>query len=1187
MELLLIIALAGFAVWQGQRLERLSRRVADLERALLLIGAPAQPAPPRADEPLILDTPLAPGETEPLLLDTPLPASANDDGFEDTPEPAPAVAAAQAPEPELVLSTPAPALNEPPRAPPAKPRRGFDQWLAENALAYLGGGLLALGAIFLVAIAMQQSWFGPGARLIAASALGAALIGAGEYVRSKKAYALIAALLAGVGIVAFYATIWGAHALYGFIDWRGAAALLVLVSLALAALALRHGQPLGVLAIAMALMIPLFASMDDWPAPAVTYFVCAVGAAGFALAIWRRWSWVGAAALAGLYFWFAAALGADQLRRALALLSVASLGGVALAFRPALEGAEAARLPWARARALAPSVAIALSSVAMVWIWLLLAPRASASIAAPAWVGAMFVALAAVAVRARIAPPAVVAVAIGGLVGGFVLFAAGTYTPLNADFFPFILLSAMIVAGSAIAARPHRQSRALVAGAGAIGAALLTALGAATRPEWHSIAAWAPLFIGAGALLAAAWIAARDAQEASQSRAVDFWAGAAAVLILIGVESLFPAWMRAAAHASVALSFAAGAAWRNWRVLGFAALTAAAIAIFYALHNAGIVLGGVLPLDRALIVLGLAAGFLACGGYVAARRAPATLNGEALTSAAALIVLIAGFLGLRWLAAGGVGAGMDGFTEIALRALGLIGAGFILLPWPGQQLGRIGALRGHVLVGLGVVVAVLYLGLAFNPWWGAAPARMDGAPIFNPLLLAFALPGALLLLATRRLYPIMILPARLYAGAGALLGLFWALLECRRMFQGPAMAHGEAGAFEAACYALIILAAVLAIALAPRLIRRDTPLLRDLGASARGAAWAGLIVALFILLIVRHPWWGAQSAPSDLVQSGLAVFAHGVAVVMALLIGRALSVSRDVESTRFAAASAAALLGWSFGHALIRWIYHGQWMDDTQGFAGLEGFAHALWPLIYVLGAAALTARAPGRDTVRAYLYDLQALWSAAVWPAFVFAPLGLWLWVNPWWGLEPAFLTNPLAAVTAIAALALAAWLAAQAPRVPHLRAAPWMAKAARIVAIAHIFVALSLAVRAGFNAGTMAARNGVDSVEMWTYSAVWALYGAAVLTWGMLRSDAIVRWCGLAILFATVLKVFAFDMAQLSGVIRVASFLGLGAVLTMTALAMRKLGRAPAPPDPQELLRIIPSGRRGRPSARRRSSP
>lgn len=1177
MEWLVIVGLAALAWWQSQRFDALSRRLEALERVLAQGVNAASAAPAQA-----------PGEPEALLLDTPVPIASND----DAPEAAVAPVRAE-PLPELLLTE---AMRvEPPSeaAPPQQPAptgriRNFEQWLAENALAYVGGGLLALGAVFLVAIATQQSWFGPQARLVTVCILAASLIGAAEWLlRRPRANTLVAALLAGAGVVALYAAAWGAHALYALVDWRGAAALLTGASLLLIALSFRHGQPLGVLAILMGLLAPLFATMPAWPGQALTLFVCGVGAAGFALAGLRRWPWVGAATLLGLYFWFAVAIGADEPRRALALLTVASLGGVALAFARPTPADDKALLSWRRAQALAPAIAICVSSVGLIWVWDAAARSASGSIAGPAWVGAMSVALAAAAVRARVAAAAAFAVATAALAIGIAAYVTARFAPPGADFYPFLLFSAAAVAVASLGARPSRHGRTLVAGAGAVGAALLTAIAAATRPDWHEPAAWLALFVGAAGLLACGWLASREAPDADKNLAVDVWAGGAAVLLILFVESLFPAWMRSAAHASVALTLAAAYAWRRWRALRYATITVAAIAIAYGLRNAGLSISGILPFWNGLAVYALSAGFVACGAFIVGRAEVRRMTREALSSATAILVLVASFVVLRWFAAGGAGAPLDAFTETALQALGLIAAGHVLTPGPTAEPGRIAALRGHALMGAGLLLAALALGLLTNPWWGDRPAQIAGPILFNPLMLAFAAPALLAFAAARRLYGRARLAARVYAGFGGVLALMWAALELRRLFHGANMARGDIGAFEAACYVLVLLGAALAIAVSPRLKRGPSAFSADAATITRAAAWVAISASVLTLAVLRHPWWGGHDgALSGPWTATFAVLANIAAVAAILLLGRALSQTLGVRPTRFAAAAAAAVLAWSTGHALIRWLHHFGRMDDGGPMRGLEAFAHALWPLFFVAVASAITARLPGREAVRAYLIDLQAIWSAAVWPASLFAALGLWILFNPWWGVAPAQVHGAPAALLCLVMLALAAWLSVASSRVAMIRGRIWYARLTRVFAVAHVLVALTLAVRAAFHGGAAAPGLAAAGVEMWIYSAIWALYGAMVLALGVVRDDAVLRWCGLALLFAATIKVFAFDMAQLSGVIRVASFLGLGVVMTLTALAMRRLGQA-TPRDPQELMRVIQTGGRGVPRVRPRSSP
>lgn len=1165
MEWLVILGLAGFAWWQAQRLEALSRRMAALEQHLAPRAAPHNLAPAQSAPPANAE--------EALLLDTPLPQASNDD------EPPVGTPAAPEPHPEplgeLVL-TEAMRVDPPVTAAPARnATRRLERWLAENALAYLGGGLLALGAIFLVAIAAQQSWFGPQQRLVLAVLFGASLIGAAEWAARRAGNALVASLLAGAGVVAIYATIWGAHALYGYVNWAGAGALLASASALLFALSFRHGQPLGVLAVIMALLAPMFASMPAWPQQALTLFVCAVGAAGFGLAALKRWAWVGAATLSGLYFWFAAAVAQGEPRRALAMLSIASLGALALAFRTGGSSASerAERFSWRQAQAFGPAAAISISSIGLLWVWGAIAHGPGSMIAGPAWVGAMFVALAGAAVRARIAPPAAFAVTVIALVCGIGIYITSRFTAFAPEFYPFLLFTAIVIAVSAMGARPYRPGRALIAGAGAIGAAALIAVSATTRTDWHTLAAWGPLFSGAAALFACAWLTARNTPEPHESWSVDAWAGAGAVLLLLAAESLMPAWTRTAAHAALALGLAAFYVHRQWRALSVATLTAAAIALAYAMRNAGLAISGTLPLTQGLAIFAGAAACFAAGAFLIARNRPERMAHEALSSAAVIIVLIAGFVVLRVIGSSG-GAPLDSFIETALQALGLMAAGLVLLPSRNQIAGRISALRGHAFMAAGLLLVTVSLVLRDNPWWGGAPATINGPPIFNTLLLAFAAPAGLAIAAARRIYDRQPRAARAYAGIAAVLAMAWAALQVRHLFHGARMAPPDVAAFEAACYALLLLGAALAIAYFPRLRKSQSPFAADLTRLTTAVSWAALVGALLILLVARHPWWGAHAgATTGIWQTSSAIVAHVVAIVAVLLLGRALSQTLGVKRTRFAAAATAALLAWSTGHAVIRWLYHFGAMDDGGPMRGLEAFAHALWPLGFVVAASGLCARAPGRDRLRAYVLDLQAIWSAAVWPVTTFAALGLWFVFNPWWGLVPAHVQGALGATGAFVLLLSAAWLTLLTARIALIRGRDWFARWVRVGAIGHILIALVLAARAAFHHGVIAQGMAPAGVEMWTYSAVLALLGASVLALGAVRDDATMRWSGLGLLFAATLKVFVFDMAQLSGVIRVASFVGLGVVFMLTALAMRKVSRegaSPRPTAPHETPRV-----------------
>ncbi len=1192
----------GIWVWlQAQRIDALARRVVELELQLFSFrssapdahGAPAeqpeapQPTPPQ-DE--LLLTEVVPDDV--LVLDNPVPDASND--META---APAQPAANRPRMHspLLLNEP---LAETPTAPqkPKQPAMRLDQWLAESGLAWAAGIMLALSAIYGVSEASKSAWFTAPVRLSIALVLGALILGASEWTRRVSlgrppGHPLISALLSGAAIVVFYATIWAAHGIYHFIDWPGAVALLTVCALALIGLSFLHGQALGVLAIALALIAPALASANIWPSWALTIYVAFVSVSGFGLAFFKRWSWVALVTIGGLYFWFFGAIATDDVRRALALISLASLGGVLTAFRAPLADEAKSNLTWSAVHGLGPSIAVSVSSALLIWAWLVVAPTPIGAIAGPALISIFHVALASYGVRDRKIVPVGLAIAIGAIVIGFMAYlrARFFYGELGMDFYPTVLAAAFSVALCALYANPHRTGRILIAAAGAAGAALLTALAATSRTDWHSFAAWAPLFTGAALSFAAAWYTEKSAQDHKTDSATSWWAGAGAVLILLCVESAFGAEVRTLGHAAAALFFSVGLVWRGWRVAGWAALSAGALAIAHALSPAliGSTLAGTLPLWGGLLIFAGAAILLFSASTIIRRGNVSLPIAEALSATSVIAALIGVFVALRWIAAGGAGVTLEAFTETSLQVLALLAAGLTLLPRIHETPGPIGAWRGHVLLGLGLAYALVSPGLGINPWWGGAGrAVINGMAILNPLAIAFAAPAALAFMAANRLYLRQRMFGRIYAIAGAVLALLWLVLEIRLAFHDGAMAAPQIGLFESACYAIAFLAFALAATIVARLRARRNllrPFTEDLMRSMRAVSWGALGASALIMLVAQHPIWGSQdSDASNAFSTMLAVLAQAVAMVLALALGRALSVSSKAEATRFAAAAAAALFAWSFGHCVIAWLHHRGYMDNGDTPYALEGIAHALWPLIFVISAAQLTRLAPGRDTTRAYLYDLQAIWSAAIWSALVFAGLGLWALYNPWWGTLPAQLLTPIGAMIAILAYLGAAALSYVAPDVPKIRGMKWMVPAATIACAAHIFVAVTLIVRWLYHRDAMATP-GTGEFELWAYSGVWAMLAAVSLILGTRINDPVLRWIGLAVFAVTILKVCVLDTAQLSGPIRAVSIFG---VATIAAIATWLVRRSHPTPGPGDLVTVTPSARRERRRVRRRTS-
>jgi uncharacterized membrane protein len=127
-------------------------------------------------------------------------------------------------------------------------------------------------------------------------------------------------------------------------------------------------------------------------------------------------------------------------------------------------------------------------------------------------------------------------------------------------------------------------------------------------------------------------------------------------------------------------------------------------------------------------------------------------------------------------------------------------------------------------------------------------------------------------------------------------------------------------------------------------------------------------------------------------------------------------------------------------------------------------------------------------------------------------------------------------------------------------LRLGPdWLRLVARILAAGLAFVWLSLEVRHAFHGNILGMFETSDG-EWYAYSAAWLAFAAAGLAAGLIRRDEWLRRVSLGGIGLVVAKVFLSDMAELEGVLRALSFLGLGGTLIAIGYAYRKLRPAQA---------------------------
>ena len=90
-----------------------------------------------------------------------------------------------------------------------------------------------------------------------------------------------------------------------------------------------------------------------------------------------------------------------------------------------------------------------------------------------------------------------------------------------------------------------------------------------------------------------------------------------------------------------------------------------------------------------------------------------------------------------------------------------------------------------------------------------------------------------------------------------------------------------------------------------------------------------------------------------------------------------------------------------------------------------------------------------------------------------------------------------------------------------------------------------LTLEIRRLFHDSMIGAMTPITDAEQYTYSAVWLAFGVALLIAGFFLRSQPARLASAAVVAITIGKVFLIDLADLAGIFRALSFIGLGAVL------------------------------------------
>lgn len=712
--------------------------------------------------------------------------------------------------------TPASAAPE-----PARPRRSLEEALGTRWTVWVGGVALALGAVLLVRYSIEQGVFGPGVRVSFGALLALALAASGEWLRRRDPESLAVAglrqphipgVLTAAGTVAAFATLWAAHALYGFIGPGPALVLMGATGIAAMFAAALHGPALAGLGLVGAFMTPALVSSDDpSPWPLVLYLAVIAGSA-YGLARLRHWLWLAMASATGATLWGVMLAGSTPGAETAGVLAAAAL--VHLVLQTALGLAFVAWEPNrhvaiedARLDKASHVVGVLFAALSLVTFGAVLAAGQYGTfwqICALATVGLM------VGCAVRVAPAAGVAV-MGALVA---LLALWFWPP---EFAPPLVLSgeeiftnrtqprdpttfalfALLATGGAAAACGWRlfTASALRLPLAAIYAAVaglapLAALGLVflrfTRGESSAVMAAVAAVLAMAFVYAARIFLASPRVADSSSVRLGLGAMASAAISALALGCVF---ILEGGTLTVALALAAlGTAFVSqrfdipalrWCVCGFGLLVSARYA--WDPRIVGASLGKTPIFNWLLFGYGIPAAAFAMAARIMARRAedaPVRVADGCAVLFAALLV----FFEIRHGVNGGNAfARGSGLVEQGLMATSSFAFSVVLMSFDARRANVIFRYASMAAAALGIGVAIVGLALLQNPFFTGK--AIEGGPVFNGLILGYVLPGIAAFVLARRARALgrrWIARATGIATIGFL--FLYATLEVRRLF---------------------------------------------------------------------------------------------------------------------------------------------------------------------------------------------------------------------------------------------------------------------------------------------------------------------------------------------------------------------------------------------------------------------
>jgi uncharacterized membrane protein len=166
----------------------------------------------------------------------------------------------------------------------------LEERLTGQALAWVGGVALVLGAIFFLSLAFSRNWIGPEGRVVIGLVAGAAGLAAGAGLL-ERGNRLLGHVLTPIGLAVISISLVGGTRLYGVIPVQLGLALALAGAAITAVIAIRANSQVvaGFGLVAVLAAPPLLGAAPDLTTLA---FVGIALAGTTAIALWRTWSWL-------------------------------------------------------------------------------------------------------------------------------------------------------------------------------------------------------------------------------------------------------------------------------------------------------------------------------------------------------------------------------------------------------------------------------------------------------------------------------------------------------------------------------------------------------------------------------------------------------------------------------------------------------------------------------------------------------------------------------------------------------------------------------------------------------------------------------------------------------------------------------------------------------------------------------